>query len=325
MKINSFIKSINFFLFIKIFFNYFCTNREIDSTEEILSNLIIRLNKAFIPNKILSVNKNYFFNITYVQPVIFFNDYICTDDSIIIIKPKLILYMNSKLFIPLNSKVNYCNDNSDSNFLSTNIVMNLNFTNITFERLQDNSYSMKSNFQNDNFTENSEIMFNYVENYNFFQKNKMGLEEKKAFYELFLNNITEYLDVYPECDGLYFFKRIYEYIITIKKFNNHLVSYSIYLDNPEVTRLTYEKHVKAEKIKSKILNIKIGLQYAFCSEGSVVGFCPTVSKICTIKDIIIYNNNIESINLEIVKGICDFEDDSLIREIFKTAQNAIIP
>ena len=325
MKINSFINPINFFLFIKIFFNYFCTNREIDSTEEILSKLIFRLNQGFNPNTLLSVNKNYFFNITYVQPIFFFNGTICTSESINFIEPKLVLYMNSKLSIPLDSKVNYCNDNSASNILSTNIVMKLNFTNITFERLQDNSYSMIPIFKNDNFSENSEILFNYAENYNFFQKNEMKLEEKKKFYELYLNSITEYLDIYPECDGLFFFKRIYEYIITIRKFKDHLASYSIFLDNPEVTKLSYEKHVKTEKIKSKIVNIRIGLEYGFCADGSVAGFCPTVTKTCTINDIIIYNYNIESINLETVKGICDYEDDSLIREIFKTAQEAIIP
>ena len=285
----------------------------------------IRLNQGFNPNAILSVNKNYFFNITYVQPIFFFNGNICTSESINFIEPKVVLYMNSKLSIPLNSKVNYCNDNSDSNILSTNIVMKLNFTNITFERLKDNSYSMIPIFKNDNFSENSEILFNYVENYNFFQKNEIKLEEKKKFYELYLNKITEYLDIYPECDGLYFFKRLYEYITTIKKFQDYLVSYSIVLEHPEVESLTYEKHVKVEKIKSKIMNIKIRVQYGFCAEDSYVGYCPTLTKTCTIKDIIIYNNNIESINLDVVKGICDKEDKDLIQYIFETAEKAILP
>ena len=73
------------------------------------------------------------------------------------------------------------------------------------------------------------------------------------------------------------------------------------------------------------MNIKIRVQYGFCAEDSYVGYCPTLTKTCTIKDIIIYNNNIESINLDVVKGICDKEDKDLIQYIFETAEKAILP
>ena len=325
MKIISFIKTINIFLFIKIFFNHFCSNRELESTDEILSNLIIILNQGFSSNKILTINKKYNFNITYVQPVIFYENYNLTNDSIILIEPKIILYINSKLYIPINSRVNYCSENTEPNILPVNIIMKINFLNITFDRIEDNSYIFNPNFKNDNFYENSEILFNYIENFNFFQKNEITSEEKSIFYELFANNITELLTTYPECDGLFFFNKIYEYILTVKKFQPYMVSLDFFLDNPEVIGFVYERYEKVDNIKLKVINLKISVMYDLCGESGFMGFCPTIRRFCTIKDILIYNNDIVSMNFEIVKDICESEDRFLILEIIKRTKEAIAP
>ena len=133
--------------------------------------------------------------------------------------------------------------------------MEVNFSNILFNKLEDNSYVLDYHFNNDDLSNNSKIIFNNIKYYSFFPKD-ISLEEKKNILDIYINNIKIYLEEYPECDGLFLFHKIQDYMIRTKKFNS-TGSYSYYFDNPEILSFSYERHTKIENIKSKIINVKI--------------------------------------------------------------------
>ena len=114
---NKTIKIWLYLLYIIIILNNYCNNRVLESPETILKNLYRFLNTGFNPNQTILINNKYYFNISFIQPVLNYTNYITNNDSITVIKPKLILYFNSKLYIPFNSKVNYCDENESYNNL----------------------------------------------------------------------------------------------------------------------------------------------------------------------------------------------------------------
>ena len=59
--------------------------------------------------------------------------------------------------------------------------MEVNFSNIIFNKLEDNSYVLDYHF-NDNLSNNSKIVFNNIKYYSFFPKD-ISLEEKKSILD----------------------------------------------------------------------------------------------------------------------------------------------
>ena len=320
------IKILYSFLYIVIGLIKFCKNRELESPETILKNLYIFLNQGFNPNKTIIINNKYYFNISFIQPMLKYTNYSLEKDSITIIEPKLILYYNSKLFIPFKSKVNYCNNkNEPSNGLSLSIVLDANFTNVTFNKLEDNSYILDYHFNNDNFSENSKIIFNYIENYSFFRKKELSLKEKENLLDIYINNLKLHLEQYPECDGLFLFNKIREYMLRTKRFNSTWIncgSSTGYFEYPEVLSFIYEKHTKIENIKSKIINIEIEVYYNLCE---VFGYnCVIIEANCLINDILIYNKNIIYGKFQRNDFYCTQYDESLIKYLIETSKDTII-
>ena len=222
------LKILFFLFYIIIILNNYCNNIQLDSSESIFKYLYRFLNTDFNLNQTILIINKYYFNINFIQPVLNYTNFISNNDSITVIKPKLILYFNSKLYIPFNSKVNYCDENESYNNLSVSILMEVNFSNIIFNKLEDNSYVLDYHF-NDNLSNNSKIVFNNIKYYSFFPKD-ISLEEKKNILDIYINNIKLYLEEYPECDGLFLFHKIQEYMIRIKYFNS-TGSYSFYFIN----------------------------------------------------------------------------------------------
>ena len=320
MKKNILLKSLYIFLYLFIFIIQYCKNRELESPETILKNLYKYLNSGYNPNKIIITNEKYYFNINFIQPLLNYTNYSINNNSIAIIEPKLILYFTCKLYIPFNSKVNYCDEENDvNNRLSVSIVMDVNFSNIIFNKLEDNSYVLDYHFNNNDLSENSRIIFNYIENFSFF-KNETNL--KKQFLDIYINNTILYLEQYPECDGLFLFNKIQNYMIRTKKFNSTF-SYSYYYTNPEIKSFSYERHTKIDGIKSKIINIKVNIYYELCD--SYNSFCPPNIGSCIINEIIIDKNNIIYGDFRSDSGICKFEDEIIIKILINDAKVAMIP
>ena len=300
------IKILYSFLYIVISLIQYCKNRELESPETILKNLYKYLNNGYNPDKTIIINEKYYFNISFIQPMLNYTNYSLEKDSITIIEPKLILYYNSKLFIPFKSKVNYCNSrNEPSNILSLSIVLDAIFSNISFNKLEDNSYILDYHFNNSNFLENSKMNFNYIENFSFFREKELSSKEKKNFLNLYINNLKLHLEQYPECDGLFLFNIIREYMLRTKRFNSTWISSGYntgYFDNPEVLSFIYEKHIKIENIKSKMINIEIKVSYDLCEVFNY--YCIPMEGTCLINDIIIYNKNISYGNFQINDYTC---------------------
>ena len=320
MKRKFLLKSLYIFLKIFIIIIQYCKNRELESPETILKNLYKYLNSGYNPNETIIINEKYYFNISFIQPLLNYKNSFFNNNSIVIIEPKLILYFNSKLYMPFNSKVHYCDDKNELyNSLSVSILMDVNFSNIIFNKLEDNSYILDYHFNNNDLSENSKIIFNSLENFSFF-KNEISF--KKKFLDIYINNTNIYLEQYPECDGLFLFNKIQNYILRTTKFNPTF-SYSFYYDNPEVITFSYERHTKIDNIKSKIINIKIKIYYELCE--SFFDICPSKIGSCIIKEIIIDKNNIIYGDFEKDSGTCKYEDETLIKILINDAKDAIIP
>ena len=140
--------------------------------------------------------------------------------------------------------------------------------------------------------------------------------------DIYINNTNIYLEQYPECDGLFLFNKMQNYILRTTKFNPTF-SYSFYYDNPEVITFSYERHTKIDNIKSKIINIKIKIYYELCE--SFFDICPSKIGSCIIKEIIIDKNNIIYGDFEKDSGTCKYEDETLIKILINDAKDAIIP
>ena len=310
------------FLYIAIFLIQNCKNRELESPETIIENLYRFLNTGFNPNQTIIINNKYYFNISFIQPMLNYTNYSLEKGSITLIEPKLILYYNSKLFIPFKSKVNYRSvKNTPYNSLSLSIVLDVNFSKITFNKLEDNSYILDYQFNNNNFLENSNISFNYIENYSFFKKKEITSEEKKKLLDIYINNLKLYLEQYPECDGLFLFNKIGEYMLRTKRFNSGWIN-SGFFDDPEVLYFNYEKHIKIENIKSKMINIEIKVSYYLCEVFNYA--CVLFTGDCKINDIIIYNKNITYGKFQRNEISCTEYDEELIKHLINTSKDAMI-
>ena len=305
----------NTILFIFIFLIHYCKNRELETPEEIVKNLNIILNKGFNPNKIIVINKKYYFNITYIKPLLNYTFY-TIDIDINIIRPKLILLISSDLYIPYKSKITFCDEKEQYKRLSVNIIVKLNLINILFEQMEDNSYIL--DYYVKEYSEDFEIKFNYIQNYTFFSNNEITLEEKMNFTDLYFNNIKEKLLEYPECDGYYLFKQMQKYILSNRKFKPLVIDYYSIIDSPEVQVLTYEKYTKVDDIISKFLNVKINLEYQFCGDVS----CFFMENICIINEITIFENIITYGKFE---AGCSKDEIKLIKKIFEVAKEAVEP
>ena len=323
MKINYYNYFLNIILVIIFLVNYIY-NRELESPEIILKNLYRFLNTGFNPNQTILINNKYYFDISFIQPILNYTNYTSNNVSITIIEPKLILYFNSKLYIPFKSKFFFCGDNNESNNnLIVSILMKVNFSNIMFNKLEDNSYVIDYHFNYDDFSGNSKIIFNYIENF-LFSKYDINLEEKKKMLDIYIDNIKLYLEQYPVCDGLFLFNITSEYMIRTKKFNSTWCDY-YYFERPEILSLSYERHTKIENIKSKIINVKIKVYYEYCDEFSVIDFCYPRERTCIINDILIYKKNITYGNFEKRVFFCEDDDEMLIKYLINLSKNAMIP
>lgn len=311
-------------IFLVIFISFYLINysksRDLESKEEIIKNLNNFLNLGFNPNKEVVIKEKYHFNINYIQPILNYSKYILNNDSINIIQPKLILYFDSKLSIPFNSKIIY---SMEYNNLPVTILIQINFTNITFNKQEDNSYVFNYNFKNDNFISNSNIKFNFLENYSFFPKNELIYDEIKKFFNVYEDRVLEYLDNYPICDGLYFFKKLEEYILGCRKFNVSINSIEYQIDRPTILDFNFDKHTKYEKVKSKFINVKINMEYLFYGEYSYYVF--TKKRSCIIKELYVYKNNITFGKFDYVYNLCDNDDEYLIKKIIETSKQSVIP
>ena len=319
MKNNVLLKILFIFLYIYCVFIKNCISREIDSPEIILKNLYKFLNECFEPRQLIILNNKYYFNISLIKPVLNYTNYFIENESIYIIEPKLNLYFISKLYIPFNSKVKYCNEKSEQyNNLSITIYLETNFSNISFEKLEDNSYIISYHFNNNNFLNNSKIFFDYVENYSFFNKSEINEEEIKQFLDVYTNRIKIHLEEYPECDGLFLFKKMQDYILKTKYFNSTMVSLSLILEKPEVLDFKYEKHIKIDNIKSMFTYIRFNVSYDY--NEFYYGW--NIKRSCTIKNITIYKK--ELYYGDFIKSVsCDEEDEILIKEIMQTSKDSV--
>lgn len=154
-------KFLNFVFLIHFYMIYYCINRELEPQNVILQNLLKFLNTGYNPNITMILNNKYYFNIFYIQPVLTNEHYAIYNDSINIREPKLIFYINFKLYTSLNSKVKYYNLNEEiDNDIPVIALMELNLNSLIFDRLEDNSYILKNNFKNENFLDNSNLIFN---------------------------------------------------------------------------------------------------------------------------------------------------------------------
>lgn len=305
-------------IFILIFLINYCKNRQLESPEEIVKNLNIILNKGFNPNKIIVINKKYNFNITYIKPLLNYTFY-TIDTDINIIRPKLTLLINSNLDIPLNSNITYCYENEKYKHLSVNIIIKLNIINMLFQKMEDNSYILDYFIKD--YSDDFEIKFNYIQNYQFFSSNEITLEEKINFTDLYFNNIKEKLLEYPECDGYFLFKQMQKYILSNRKFKPLVIDYFYIIDSPEVLLLTYEKYTKDEDNKSKFLNVKINIEYQICGDSN----CVYTESNCLINNIIISENSITYGKFEKKSAWCYDDDIYLIKKIFEIAKKAVEP
>ena len=321
MKTYFLLKFLNLFLFIIIYMAHYCINRELDSPDVILKKLNKSLNTGYNPNKTIILNNKYNFNILFVQPILIYKNYSLYQDSIKIIEPKLLLFFNSKLYIPFNSKINYCNQTS--NDLKVNILMELNISSLTFTKQEDNSYIFDYSFNNDNLYENSRIKFNYIENYAFFIKDEINIEAKKLFFELYLNKTKNYLEKYPMSDELFLFSEIQNYILKTRKFNSTW-SYTFKIENPEIKDFTYEEFIKIDIGKIKFININIKIDYCYYGEFVSWNDCFMYRRSCTINHIIVDKKNIIYGNFEFGLS-CGDEDEILLKEIINLSKNQIIP
>jgi hypothetical protein len=310
--------------FIYIFLINYCRNREITPLEEIFGNLTIELNKNFNPNKVIIIKNIYNFNITSVQPILRYSNYSLDNDYIKFIESKLILCFTSILYIPFNSKINYCNNGKQYKSISVNIIMKLNFSDIIFNRLEDNSYSANFNFDSDDYLKNVEMTFNYIEDYSFFLKNEITVEEKEKFSNLYFNKIKEYLINYPICDGIYILSLLKEYTLN-QNFNIYLYRDNYYLFDQEITFFEYEKHVKVDNIKSQFLNVAIKLKYSFCTNYYYYysNYCYEYSGECIINNITIFKNDIKLGQIQ-SGAFCSEDEKELIKDIFDESINFVI-
>ena len=320
---NNYIKSVLIVLITYICFIKYCNSRELDSPEIILQNLHIFLNTGFEHNQIIILNNKYYFNITFIQPVLIYSNYYFKNDSIYIIEPKLSLYFSSKLYIPFNSKVKYYDRKmEESKSISLSILFEANFSNIIFDKLEDNSYILNYHFNNNNFLNNSKIFFDYIENYSFFDKNDINIEEIKKFFDIYINRIKLYLEDYPEGDGLFLFKKIKDYIIKTRFFDSVTISYTYYIDRPEVSYLEYERHSKVENIKSMFTKVRVNISYNLCDEFSYMDFCPHYDRHCTIKNITIDKKELYYGEF-IMNSNCEGEDAYLIKKIINRSRDFV--
>ena len=320
---NNYIKNLLIVLSTYICFIKYCNSRELDSPEIILKNLHIFLNTGFEYNQLIILNNKYYFNISFIQPLLIYSNYYFKNDSIYIIEPKLSLYFSSKLYIPFKSKVKYYDRKmEESKSISLSILFEANFSNIIFDKLEDNSYALNYHFNNNNFLNNSKIFFGYIENYSFFDKNDINIEEIKKFFDIYINRIKLYLEDYPEGDGLFLFKKIKDYIIKTRVFDSMIVSLSFYVDRPEVSYLEYERHSKVENIKSMFTKVRVNISYNLCDEFSYMDFCPHFDRYCIIKNITIDKKELYYGEF-IMNGNCEGEDAYLIKKIINRSRDFV--
>ena len=303
-------------IFIFILVINFCNNRELESPEEILHNLYEILNEGFNPNKTIIINKNYIFNITFIQPILRYTKYNLGKDLISIIEPKLVLFFTTLLYI--KQKTCFSNKKESYNSISVNIAMILNLSNIHFNKLSDNSYILNYFLNDDIISESVKLNLNFLEDY-FFSENDITLEEKSKFFNIYFDSIKERLITYPICDGYFLFTKIQEYILNNRKFNSIYLDDYYTVDHLEIISFKYGEYTKVEKIKSQFLNVNIQMNYFLCTEF----VCLQEEKECIINEITIFENNFIFGKSKSLSSRCDENDIFILNNIFNTSKEAI--
>lgn len=162
---------------------------------------------------------------------------------------------------------------------------------------------------------------NKIEDYSFFKKNEIVTEAKKNIFELYINRTIQHLETYPMSDELFFFNEIKNYILKTRKFNSTWY-YTYIITDPEIVSFNYDKFIKIEVNKLRVINVKIELDYCFTDEFSYINYCFQVHKICYFKDIIINKTNIIYGEFD---DACYFEDEMLLKSIIDLSIETIKP
>ena len=85
----------------------------------------------------------------------------------------------------------------------------------------------------------------------------------------------------------------------------------------------YEKHIKIENIKSKMINIEIKVSYELCDKNNDY-ICILFEGDCIINDIIIYNKNITYGKFQKNEIFCTQNDEVLIKHLINVSKDAMI-
>ena len=298
--------------------------RGIDSPEKVLEELNKELNQPFEVNKTLSSIKNnlyYEIYISKIYPVFAYSNFSISNNSIILNDTKIILYMKSTFSIKSKSCYesisNIIRNNENRLIADLPIIMEINFSKVVFESIiEDHSYIPFYEFIESDITKSVHIELAKYQNYKFTIKdNEFDNIDKTNFFELYKNQLINVLVDHPVCDGLYYFKRLLNYI-NCTVFEIKIPSSSFEIEKVDINYINY-KHQKINKTISQFINVSINYTYTFLDPYDYSR--DYFSKLCNFSSINVFNNTIQSYG----DFDCDYIDFMILESIINKAKSAI--
>jgi hypothetical protein len=204
------------------------------------------------------------------------------NDSVIYLeKPMFTIIFNLSIYERETNDIFYMNSfSSDISIINKMVTVNIKLESITYNKNEDFSFYIKKVIDDKN--NNITVFFNNLDETNFFkyllyEEKNIDLYGNKTLIEKIKDNIFDNLFYqfekqlfsYPECDSLYYFNSMIDYIL-ISPFNEHIPLENMEIYDEKVNDFHYEEIIRNNTdmiFKNVFVNIFIKTTLYYGEEG----------------------------------------------------------
>jgi hypothetical protein len=248
--------------------------------DKVQKNILSNLTNTYFSLEINGTN-DYTYKFSTIKVFFKYQNKTFNDSVIYLEKPMFTIIFNLSIYERETNDIFYMNSfSSDISIINKMVTVNIKLESITYNKNEDFSFYIKKVIDDKN--NNITVFFNNLDETNFFkylfyEEKNIDFYGNKTLIEKIKDNIFDNLFYqfekqlfsYPECDSLYYFKSMIDYILS-SSFNEYIPLENMFIYDEKVNDFHYEEIIRNNTdmiFKNVFVNIFIKTTLYYGEEG----------------------------------------------------------